>query len=593
MKYFDYLFLNIAMILILIFVMDVNASMLKYPVDYQGDTLQVLMLMKMLINGDLPIYTYATSYNIGLPFGFISADYPSPMATGFLFVKFLSLFSSDVSVVFNMYILISYFMIINVMFFVLNRLKVNHYLAISISLLFALVPFHHFRITHTWYVNYFLLPIGVYYLLLLWKSKPLFFIKKFNEKKYRFDLSRRNLIIIIILVVFSLWNFYYSFFFVLLIAGATISAFYYRRNRYHLFSGLLMIFFVTAPFVINLIPYQLYQHEHGKNPQVANRQTFEAEIYGLKIAQMLLPINGHNNAFMAKVKKKYNMAPLINENSFSTLGFFGAFGFFIMTLFMLFNDRVFSTIKKLSIVNFTAVIIATIGGYSSLFALLITPQIRGYNRISIFISTIALIVFALIINKLMKHYSLKDISKLVISLIILSVGIYDQVPSYMSYDKAIKINKETFESDKNFIHRIEEDLISSNNKKVLQLPHMSSPESYTIHRLGEYKQVVGFLHSDQIKWSYGGIKGSKSDKWIMQLTQLPIQEQVKILKSSGFDGIYIDRRGYKDEAKSLEKDLSRILNTKPIIDKSNTKLFFKMKPTGNQTHDFTASRISK
>ncbi len=586
LKYLDYLVLNIAMILILIFVLDLNSLVFKYPIDYSGDSLQVLMFMKMIINGDLPFYTYATSYNIGLPFGFVSADYPSPMSTNFLFVKMLSLFSSDPIIVFNAYILVSYFMIINVIFFVLRRLKVNHYLAISISLLYALVPFHHFRIGHTWYVNYFLLPIVLYYILLLWRSKPLFFIKKYNQYKYKFDLSSRNLIMISVLVLFSLWNFYFTFFFVLLASAATISTYYYRRNRYHLYSGLMMIFFVTAPFVINLIPFQLYQHEHGKNLQVANRKSFEAEVYGLRIAQMLLPVDGHNNALMAKAKKKYNMAPLINENSFATLGFIGTLGFLLMTLYILFNDKILSTIKKLSILNFTAVIIATMGGYSSLFALLITPQIRGYNRISIFISTMALIVFALAISHLMKTYSLKSITKFIIALIILFIGTYDQVPAYMSYHKAIRLRGHLYEADKNFIQDIEKDLSSSTNNMVFQLPHMSAPESEIIHQLGEYKQAVGFLFSDTIKWSYGGIKGRESDQWIKNLFKLPLKEQVKILLSSGFNGIYIDRRGYKDDAKELEENLSKILGTKPIISGYKTKSFFKMKPTGHKTYQF-------
>ncbi len=584
LKYLDYLILNIAMIPILIFVLDLDSLVFQYPIDYSGDSLQVLMFMKMLINGDLPFYTYATSYNIGLPFGFVSADYPSPMSTNFLFVKMLSLFSSDPVMVFNTYIIVSYFMIINVMFFVLRRLKVNNYLAISISLLYALVPFHHFRIGHTWYVNYFLLPIVVYYILLLWRSKPLFFIQKY--KKYKLDLSSRNLIIIAILILFSLWNFYFTFFFVLLASAATISTYYYRRNRYHLYSGLMMIFFVTAPFIINLVPFQLYQFEHGKNSEVANRQSFEAEVYGLRIAQMLLPIDRHNNALMAKIKKKYNMAPLINENSFATLGFIGTLGFLLMTLYILFNDKILSTIKKLSILNFTAVIIATMGGYSSLFALFITSQIRGYNRISIFVSTMALIVFALAISHLMKSYSLKSITKFLIALMILFIGTYDQVPAFMSYHKAIKLRAHLYEADKSFIQDVEKELSSSTNNMVFQLPHMSAPESETIHQLSEYKQVVGFLFSDKIKWSYGGIKGRESDRWIKNLFELPLEEQVKILRSSGFNGIYIDRRGYEDKALELEANLSKILGTKPIVSPHKEKSFFKMKPTGYETYQF-------
>jgi len=578
------------MILILIFVLDLNNAIFIYPVEYRGDILQVLIYVKMIITGDLPFYTYAASEHIGLPYGFNSADFPSPMASNFLFLKILSFFSSDVFVVTNMYIITSYFMIINSMFFVLRRLRVYHYLAIAIAILLALVPYHHLRISHIWYVNYFLLPIGIYYLLLLWKAKPLFFIKRFNEEKYRFDLSSRNLGIIVMLVIFSLWNFYFTFFFVLLAGAVTISAWYYRRTRYHLFSGLLLIFFVTAPFVINLIPYKAYESVHGKNPQALKRYAHEAEVYGLKIAQMILPVDGHSNEMLRKIKGTYNRAPLVNENRTATLGMIGAFGFIIMTLFMLFHERVFSSIKKLSMMSYTAVMIATIGGYSSIFALLITPNIRGYNRISIYIATIALIAFALALTQLMRHYSLRKLSKVIISLVVLGIGIYDQVPSYMSYAGAIHTNHKSFLADKKFTHRVEEALSTSADKKVFQLPHMSSPESSTINGIGEYEQALGYLHSDEVKWSYGGVQGRESDTWIKQLTKLPTAEQVSILRSSGFSGIYIDRRGYKDRAKPLEQSLTKLLGIEPIVSANGSKSFFRMEPTGDKTYLFPATQ---
>ena len=156
----------------------------------------------------------------------------------------------------------------------------------------------------------------------------------------------------------------------------------------------------------------------------------------------------------------------------------------------------------------------------------------------------------------------------------------------MSYHKAIRLRGHLYQNDKVFIQDIEKELASSKNNMVFQLPHMSAPESEIIYQLGEYKQAVGFLFSDKIKWSYGGIKGRESDQWVKNLFKLPLKEQVKILQSSGFNGIYIDRRGYKDKGIELEKNLSKILGTKPIVSRKKVKSFFKMKPTGHKTYQF-------
>jgi len=102
--------------------LDLTIAGFEYPFIYAGDMMQVYMHIKMIITGDMPFYTYAASDYLGLPFGFNGADFPFPAASNILFVKFLSLFSDNIFVIANIYIILSYFMIANSMFFVLNRL---------------------------------------------------------------------------------------------------------------------------------------------------------------------------------------------------------------------------------------------------------------------------------------------------------------------------------------------------------------------------------------------------------------------------------------------------------------------------------------
>ena len=65
----------------------------------------------MIISGDYPWYLYPESDLLGAPYGFSFGDYPMPMLLDWLLVKFLSLFSQDSIVVFNIYILLSYILV--------------------------------------------------------------------------------------------------------------------------------------------------------------------------------------------------------------------------------------------------------------------------------------------------------------------------------------------------------------------------------------------------------------------------------------------------------------------------------------------------
>ena len=78
-KYLSYLILNIAVLLILIVVLDLDFSGFEYPFIYAGDMMQVYMHIKLIITGDFPFYTYPSTDFLGLPFGFNGADFPFPV----------------------------------------------------------------------------------------------------------------------------------------------------------------------------------------------------------------------------------------------------------------------------------------------------------------------------------------------------------------------------------------------------------------------------------------------------------------------------------------------------------------------------------
>lgn len=561
---------------------DIN---LNIPIMYAGDFLLTISVFKQILLGEFPIIGIPTSELLSSPNILEFGDYPSPMMSVWLFVKLIFFFTNDIFFAMNIFILSSFILNPLAMYYVLRRFRVNILITIVVATLYNFVPFHFFRLSHTLYIGYFLLPILTYFLLLMLSKKPLFY-KYSTSGKYSFDFSKKNIFIMIVLLFSSTWNYYYTFFFLVLVGIVMLIKLIEQKNRYFFYSGLIVIGLSVTPFFINMLPYKLYTIENGKNMQVAQRGIGESEVHGLKISQLLLPVDGHRIKILSNLKEQYILStPLNHENRTSTLGIIGSIGFLLLITYLLVQTKSASILKKLSYLNISAVMFATIGGFGAIFALLVTPALRGYNRISILIATFTLIAFALALNYIIKKYRIESWKLVLICLFILGIGLYDQIPKGMTL-KPSEYSKILFESDKKFIKEIEKLHDLSTQGMVMQYPYMSYPEHPPIVNMGDYSQIVGYLHSDILKWSYGAVRGRETDNWITSLNNEPLKKQIEILKSSGFTGIYIDRRGYEDSAHAIEKHLEEQLNIKPLVSDDKLKSFFKMTPTGYKVYKF-------
>ena len=53
----------------------------------------------------------------------------------------------------------------------------------------------------------------------------------------------------------------------------------------------------------------------------------------------------------------------------------------------------------------------------------------------------------------------------------------------------------------------------------------------------DYTQFIGFLHTKNLRWSYGAIKGRPEGDWQIQLQDLPIRTQLAGLAAAGFRAV--------------------------------------------------------
>jgi phosphoglycerol transferase len=93
--------------------------------------------------------------------------------------------------------------------------------------------------------------------------------------------------------------------------------------------------------------------------------------------------------------------------------------------------------------------------------------------------------------------------------------------------------------------------------------------------MADYDLMRGYLHSDDLRWSYGFMKGRPGDP-SPALAELPTEQMARDVAAAGFSGIYIDRFGYDDNAASLERELTAATGEQPLVSPNGRLSFFEL-----------------
>lgn len=581
----EYLLINLATLLILLQAFDLSLAALKAtPLVYAGDGLDMLKRFKLLFTGEWSIFGIAQSTQLGAPFGYNGGDFAQPIAGQLLAQKLFTLLAGDPIYGFNLFVVSSYFLATSAMHWTLRRLGVPVAISAVLALLFTFQPFHYLRIHHTNYIQYFFIPVLLVFMLDIWKDTPLFFKRNPDSQKITFANTAGTWLKLAVIAFFALWNFYYTFFLVALCLTATLSAYAHTRHASNLFSGLLMLAALVVPTAVNYVPYALYKQEHGKNEAIAQRQPQDAISYGLKISDMLMPISQHRLQSFREVRREYeNTAPLMNETTSSSIGLIASAGLLLLFIALLIPSV--NRLKEIAILNIASILIATVGGFGSIAAYTFFTQIRGYNRISIIIATLALVAIGLFITRVTQNLSR---SKKIVNLAIaslLAIGLLDQIAENYNLlpSKGIVY---AYNSDSAFVREIERST-SGKPISVFQLPYICAPECDHIEAMEGYAHLAPYMHSQSISWSYGGAKGRMADAWYSRVAKAKTTRSlINTLRESGFSGIYINRLGYSDRARQLEAELSKLTGLAPLVSPDKLKSFFPLTPSNNQPELF-------
>ena len=541
---------------------------LHVPFYYTGDSIFYAMSTKGIIENGW----YWQNPSIGAPGTLQMYEFPT-FDNGVVGVMLLiSVFTHNPFLVMNLYYLLSFPLITLASLYVLRQFNLSYVPALFASLLYAFLPFHFLRNQNHLVLNaYYVVPFGI--LVVLWLAR---------EKL--FPRTKKFIVSVAVCVLLGCTGVYYPFFFcfLLLVAGA-IGALKLRSFR-PLVMALVFSGITTATIVINLSPSFIYQYKNGRAGAMI-RVPRESETYGLKISQLLLPITVHRIDLLDRLKRFHNANSMVSENDSTSLGLVGSIGFLALLAQLLYRKELVpgasGLLYDLSVLNILSVLLATIGGFGLLFALYVSSAIRCYNRICVFIAFFSFMTVAIGLEHIYRRLTKgRGIFYLVLAAILV-LGFLDQtslwyVPPYVS-------NQVDFDSDEKFVNQIEASVPPSS--MIFQLPYVQFPETPPINKMVDYDHFRGYVHSKNLRWSYGTIKNHDTDRAQQSVASLPPEDLVQTLAFAGFSGIYLDRFGYQDEAAAMEAALSQVLQTKPLISPNGRLLFFNLTDYGRNLRE--------
>ncbi len=300
-------------LLLSVWVLDLLHANLRVPFRYGGDALLPALEIKAIVDNGWCL----TVPQLGAPSVLQLHDFPPQFdSLHLLTIKLMSVFTHDWALIFNLYFLLGFPLIAVSSLAVFRHLGVSRWAAIAASVLYAFLPSRMIKgQAHLFLDTFFQVPFAI--LLMLWVCGDLPALR-----------NRRSLAGLLVALLLGATGLYYAFFSacLLLVAGAWAAI--VRRSPRNFLAGVTLAAVIGLTVGAQDIPTAIYRSKNGVNTEVANRLPGESEVYGLRIAQLLLPISGHRVSYLRNLEDRYKAsAPMPGEYLSTSLGIVATVGF--------------------------------------------------------------------------------------------------------------------------------------------------------------------------------------------------------------------------------------------------------------------------
>lgn len=546
------------MLFFLVYLIGIHKTDLTVPMNYfAGNSGDMLTRAK-----NLCVNNWASdTVELGVPFNSNLISQPGFFAQliDVLILKAFYSITGNVAVALNLQMLLSFFLMAFSSYYVMKKLKMSSFSCIMGSVVFSTSTYVFMMgMTEFGMMGCYFIPIAVWYGIRIYEDEDFFRLDNqfFDNKK------NWGIIAMVILMCFNGAN-YYAFFAICVFITAGASATLKGLGKKRLFKGLLLGGIMLIVALVFCIPYWM----GGGSFYPYGSAVAGAEVNGLKLIQMFLPLNNLGIGFLGTVINSYYKYTIIENNLVisSFLGIVGAVGFVILmfTLLTAFINR-----KKTGRLVFAAeavlvlMLLCETGGVGAIITGVIQGGLTDYAKGIIYIIYFAILAFFIGLEWMIRHFRFPVV--VIVSAGVLTVGsiILQQPAQFSGFYGDIK---GSFNQEKEFISSMEAEI---GRGAMVYQPSVIGRYNPVGGAIWQYNnRSIGYFLDNNMCWSIDVKTGLKSDAWRKHLDTLSVDDLVLELRAAGFSAIFIDKSNYQTanytnaflaELDVLENELRRV-----------------------------------
>lgn len=545
----------------------------QLPTDYAGDSHETLARLKAASEGELIPLRSQVITRLGAPFGAYWNAYPTPdkplmLALGTL-VHAVGLHATA-----NLGLLLAQISAALAFYLAARWLRCRWEWAAAGALLFAYTyhTFHrglaHFSLIFTWTV-----PLG---LLAVWLV----------ARSHRLEWRRPGAWAILGAgAALGISNPYNLFFWLQLMGWALVLQAFGPRRRSNLQIGAAAIAVALGAFAVVHAEGWLHNDDPSALP-LLTRNYSGTERYALKPVEMVIPPPYHRWDWLAFFGHRYSRWSEWQGEPFlpylGLVGIAGAIWLALATLRSIVRHRDLpgQTLAVGWILAYSA-----LGGLTNLLALFAGFQLfRATNRAAIFVSAIVLFFVVVRLSRATGHWP--RWLRLTVASLVAAMGVFEQLPRPDTRADHAAIAR-AVAADAAFGRTLEAEFPAG--AMIFQLPVLGFPEVVPPYQLVDYEHFRPYLATDSLQFSYGAPKHRARSRWQRELEGLPLAEAVQRLESHGFAALYLNRKGFSDDARQILRELEQLGYHRRLESAGGRQVVIPLHPAQRSTPPFAQS----
>ena len=540
----------------------------SYPVDFVGDSPQILGWIKAASEGDYVPFCSKIVTRLGAPFTANWNDYPMYEEFVTFTLGMVARFS-DVFTASNVGIASSYLLSALAFYACCRLFRFRREWAVAGAVLFAFSYYNTWRgLGHLLLSFSYTVPLGLTVAWIITASKRL---RVYDGWFW---------LCVVVGLIIGMSNPYNLFMFLqLVVLGLAMAWFAKRWRRANAITGGAVIVAAVIGFLAMNLDTITYAMVHGSNRDSIPRSFLQTELGSLKPIEFIIPPTKHRVAAMADVGRFYTTNQYLRSETFSP--YLGVVVFAALVwataewLGRIVRDRRSGGRKPTLHIPIVLwiIIFAVCGGLGALLALKEIYLFRSSNRYSIFISAIVLLFLASRMSRLAPRLGRPGSWLLAGGVMVL--GLLDQLPPPPSAAESAQVAN-TIQQQWNFGKQLEAKLAPGT--MIFQLPVMRFPEGGPAGEIQEYDMLKPFFVTRTMRFSFGSCQGRPREAWQAKTMAKPGPEVVKELESYGFGAIYIARKAFPDRGDAILKELQRAGKSELIEDEAKEQVVVLLSP---------------